>query len=306
MSAPDWPKRQPTPINTARSGQQDVGGDAFWFTKTPRVVIKLARITRDSAITQVYVSLAELSLPGGICISTHAEIADTAGVSIRKVGSSLRTLSQAGIIRTEHRRSMNVYTLNGPADLPNEDALSKFAKGAETDTEDVHSAPNAPDSARNDTSRSAPNAHSVGTKRHVTRHETTSDSAPRADIRRSKTSKTVRDKRSPNGDTGSESKPTREPTRTYQVAEWYANRVGGVIPGKGAREWADAKRLAETGITDDELPALFDWLAAQTWVKSLSLGLMASKYNDWRSSAVIANTEKDLPYNHHKSGKLVF
>ena len=90
------------------------------------------------------------------------------------------------------------------------------------------------------------------------------------------------------------------------MAEWYAKRVGGVIPGKGAREWADAKRLAETEITDDELPVLFDWLAAQSWVKSLSLGLMASKYNDWRSSAVIANTEKDLPYNHHKSGKLVF
>lgn len=77
---------------------------------------------------------------------------------------------------------------------------------------------------------------------------------------------------------------SKTPSRVFQIADWYAKRIGGVLPGKGAREWAHAKQLAATPITDDELGELFDWLMGQSWVDSVSLSLMASKYNEWRSS----------------------
>lgn len=96
----------------------------------------------------------------------------------------------------------------------------------------------------------------------------------------------------------------KTPSRIYQVAAWYADRVGGVIPGKGAREWAHAKQLASTGITDDELREEFDWLAGQSWLESVSLGIMASKYNEWRSSKV--KPEKPVAYNSPRSKRPVF
>jgi len=97
---------------------------------------------------------------------------------------------------------------------------------------------------------------------------------------------------------------SKTPSRVFQIADWYAKRIGGVLPGKGAREWAHAKQLAATPITDDELGALFDWLMGQSWVDSVSLSLMASKYNEWRSSK--AKPKKKVEYNSPRAKGPVF
>lgn len=78
--------------------------------------------------------------------------------------------------------------------------------------------------------------------------------------------------------------PRKGGARIYEVAKWYADRVGGYVPGNKSREWVYAKQLAETGVTNDELESLYLWLWRTDWVKSISLQLMAMQYNNWRST----------------------
>jgi hypothetical protein len=109
-----------------------------------------------------------------------------------------------------------------------------------------------------------------------------------------------------NNQSETDSAPSKKPNRVYEVAEWYATKVGGAIPGRGAREWQDAKRLAGYGVGNDELDELFSWLGEQSWVESISLGLMSAKYNDWRSSLVVAAKPKPVAHNSPRSTKPVF
>jgi len=289
MEKPDWPTRpQITPIETRRTGQQDSDGEAFWFIRTPRIVRLLARSLRDGDITQVYIALAERANAHGVCWPSYDQIADDAGVSRRKAIKVVGILSTAKLVAVSRGRNANEYTLTGRENLPEEGDIPVIIERIQTGDEDVTGAFPAP----LDEKSLVQSVHSTGavlTPSLVQSvHSTGAETAPRTK------SKTARTKKSSSDDAGAVEKPQREPTRIYQVAEWYANRVGGVIPGKGAREWSDAKRLAETGITDDELARLFDWLAAQTWVQSLSLGLMANKLNEWRSSEIVANKPQRL------------
>lgn len=92
--------------------------------------------------------------------------------------------------------------------------------------------------------------------------------------------------------------------RTIEIMTWYTTRIRGVVPVKESREWTDARHLGLTSATTGDLDELFDWLSGQRWVQSISLALMAKKYNEWLSSK--QTKPKQIPHNSHKSTKPVF
>lgn len=86
-----------------------------------------------------------------------------------------------------------------------------------------------------------------------------------------------------------EQEPTEQDhyvVRTNEIVRWFAKRVGGVVAKPGSKPWDAAHDLAEAGARDADLDDEFVWLQGEAWVKSISLSLMAAKYNDWKSTRV--------------------
>ena len=245
------------------------------FVIVPDQVRRLAASRRDPLMAQVYLTLAAHANRDGACWPSQARIATESGISERKVRSAITAFCEAGIVTLERRGRINIYHLI-PADrIPDIDYEANCRNVVPLS-----------DANKDDQYR-----HQGTSRRHVgtqQRPVTTDIPAPRADKLDTRTTTKNITKDMP--DKPAASQPA---SRIYEIAHWYAKRVSGVVPGKGAREWAHAKSLAETGITDDELTDLYDWLGGQKWVTSISLGLMASRYNEWRSSKALASTGTD-------------
>ena len=61
----------------------------------------------------------------------------------------------------------------------------------------------------------------------------------------------------------------------------------------GSNPWNHAHDLAEAGATDADLEGAFVWLQGEAWVKSISLTLMAAKFNDYKSTLPVAKPVDD-------------
>lgn len=72
-------------------------------------------------------------------------------------------------------------------------------------------------------------------------------------------------------------------TRAREIAVWFAKRIAGVVPRQGSNAWTAAEALARAGVSDADLDAVANWLQAEPWVHWLSLPLIASQYNNWKT-----------------------
>ena len=221
------------------------------FTITPKAVRQFARDKRDGDITQVYATLADYANADGVCWPSQATIAKEAGVSERKVRDVLKLLHDGGFIRSEHGQHRNTYTLID--EFPDDPTRQDLP------TEDI--------STRQDlplTRQSVP----------VTRQESTPHSAGNDPLTRYREQDPVEP---------DPVKPDSYSARTNEIVRWFAKRVGGVVSKPGSKPWDAAHDLAEAGATDADLEGAFTWLQGEAWVKSISLVLIASKFNDYKS-----------------------
>lgn len=240
------------------------------FVIVPDQVRRLAAARRDPLMAQVYLTLAARANRDGVCWPSQARIAAESGISERKVRSAITAFCETGIITIERQGRTNIYHLT-PADaIPDMDY----------DANCRNVVPVSPVNKDDEYRHQGTDKRHVGTEH---RHQTTVKPAPRAAKLDTRT--TTKNKKK---EMQAEPATPRPSNRIYEVAHWYAKRVSGVVPGKSAREWQHAKALAETGITDAELAAYYDWLRGQDWVNSISLGLMVSRFNEWRSSKAFA------------------
>lgn len=70
-----------------------------------------------------------------------------------------------------------------------------------------------------------------------------------------------------------------------------------------------AKQLHAASVTPDQMPAIVGWLRDQAWIAGgIDLGLILSQLDRWRVATNSGATHgaRRLPYNHPRSGRLVF
>jgi hypothetical protein len=205
----------------------------------------------------VYMMLERRANKNGTCEPSYDTLAMALNASRRHIIRQIKVLTDAGFITIEKRRN------GDKGNLPNLFTLPRHPNLTTLYPSDSGAPP--------PSDRTGNNNKTLVTQIHPPGDNPSDSGAPKVDTSNKEL----------NIDTG---EPTKPSNRVYEIALWYATRIDGVLPGKGAREWQEAKRLASTPITDAEMGELFDWLSGQSWVESISLSLMANKYNEWRSS----------------------
>ena len=222
----------------------------------------------EPCAVQLYGTLLRMARANDSVIARQSEIAKLAKLSDRHVRRIIPILVEHGMLTVEDRR---IDGLKMPARY----ILTAHLLGAETPyVSDRTKCPNdrtePPKPA--DKMSTTPDKMSDHVKKHVNEKHVEKRSIPPIP-------------------------PQKRSTRADEVACWYANRIGGSPPGPASRESQHAKTLAESGITDDELGQLFDWLLSQKWVKSISLRLLADKQNEWRSTRLALPTSAAVAHD---------